>query len=129
MDAFALGGIGAGAALWAGLVQRDGLPRVAVHRAFNRPAKPLTPQVQRLADQARSVAEDLGQQLPFGSTGGVCDGNIMHEAGLPTIDTLGVRGGNLHRTDEFVEVASLIERASLFALLALRQASSATGVI
>jgi len=98
----------------------DSLPRVLVHRAFNRPAKPLLPPVQDLANTARAAAEDLDQKLPFGSTGGVCDGNILQEAGLPTIDTLGVRGGNLHRTDEFVEVASLVERAQLLAVLMMR---------
>lgn len=98
----------------------DTLPRVVVHKAFNRPAKPLTPEVQRLADSAKQAAEDLGQRMAFGSTGGVCDGNILQAAGLPTIDTLGVRGGNLHRTDEFIEVASLVERCQLFAVMIAR---------
>jgi glutamate carboxypeptidase len=98
----------------------DALPRIEVHRAFNRPAKPLIASVQTLAETARATAEDLNQRLPFGSTGGVCDGNILQDAGLPTIDTLGVRGGNLHRNDEFIEIASLVERAQLFAVLLAR---------
>ncbi len=98
----------------------DGLPRIAIHRDFNRAAKPRTPQVMKLAELARVSAESLGQKLPFASTGGVCDGNIMQEAGLPTIDTLGVRGGNLHRADEYIEVASLVERAQLLAVLLCR---------
>lgn len=95
----------------------DVLPRVLVDTAFNRPAKPLTPAVDALARAARDAAGALGQQLPFARTGGVCDGNILQAAGLPTIDTLGVRGGNLHRTDEFIEVRSLVERTQLFAVL------------
>jgi glutamate carboxypeptidase len=98
----------------------DALRRVVVRRAFNRPAKPLIPAVEALAHDARAAAQDLGQQLPFGSTGGVCDGNILQDAGLPTIDTLGARGGNLHRNDEFIEIASLVERAQLLALLLAR---------
>jgi glutamate carboxypeptidase len=101
----------------------DSLPRVVVHHAINRPAKPLTPAVEKLAAMAREAASSLGQQLPFGSTGGVCDGNILQAAGLPTIDTLGVRGGNLHRTDEFIELASLVERAQLLAVLLARISS------
>jgi len=101
----------------------DAMPSVTVHSCFSRPAKPCTPEVRRLAEAARAVAESLDQQLPFAATGGVCDGNIMQEVGLPTIDTLGVRGGNLHRTDEFVELASLVERAQLFAVLLLRLSS------
>ncbi|MGA1018127.1 MAG: hypothetical protein ACO3YY_09105 [Phycisphaerales bacterium] len=50
----------------------------------------------------------------------MCDGNILQNAGLPTIDNLGVRGGNLHRADEFVELDSLVERAALTAILLAR---------
>ncbi len=98
------------------------LPRVVVHRSWNRPAKPPTGPVQVLAESARAVAEDLGQALPFGTSGGVCDGNLLQDAGLPTIDTMGVRGGNLHRDDEFVEIASLVERCQLLAVLLARLA-------
>ena len=95
----------------------DAMPRVTVRRDFNRPAKPRTEAVDRLAGIARSVATDLGQELPFASTGGVCDGNVLQNAGLPTIDTLGVRGGGLHTTDEWIELDSLTERAKLMACL------------
>jgi glutamate carboxypeptidase len=93
------------------------MPRVVIRRSFNRPAKPLTPETEALAQTARRVAESLGQKLPFASTGGVCDGNIMQAAGLPTIDTLGVRGGDLHRTTEWIELRSLVERSQLMACL------------
>ena len=105
-----------------GGLERDGLPGCHVERVFNRPAKPLTPEVQAFAASARSVAEDLGQSLPFASTGGVCDGNILQASGLPTIDTLGVRGGGLHTPEEWIEMASLVERAQLLAILLARLA-------
>lgn len=98
----------------------DAMPATRVYTCFNRPAKPLTPQTERLALEARKAAEDLGQSLPFASTGGVCDGNIMQHAGLPTIDTLGVRGGGLHTPDEWIELESLVERCQLLALLIAR---------
>ncbi len=98
----------------------DTMPRVRVHRNFNRPAKPKTPAVERLAMLARGVAEDLGQSLPFTKTGGVCDGNILQHEGLPTIDTLGVRGGGLHTPEEWIEIASLVERSQLLAVLMAR---------
>jgi len=101
----------------------ESLPRVVVHRQWNRPAKPLIPAVEQLAGTARQAAGDLGQDLPFASTGGVCDGNIMQDVGLPTLDTLGVRGGNLHRPDEFIEMASLIDRCQLLAVLLARLAA------
>lgn len=95
----------------------DAMPSVQVRRSFNRPAKPLTPQVEKLGLRARVAAEDLGQKLPFAKTGGVCDGNILQDAGLPTIDTLGVRGGGLHTPNEWIELPSLVERCQLLAVL------------
>ncbi|MDZ4830562.1 MAG: M20/M25/M40 family metallo-hydrolase [Phycisphaerae bacterium] len=106
---------------------RDAMPRVSVQRAFNRAAKPMTPAVERLALGVREVSESLGRALPFSSTGGVCDGNILQSVGLPTLDTLGVRGGNLHRTDEWVEIPSLVERCQLLAIVLKRVATGALG--
>ena len=101
---------------------------VRVRYSFNRPAKPRTPAVERLALAARAAAEDLGQPLPFASTGGVCDGNIMQDAGLPTIDTLGVRGGGLHTPQEWIELPSLVERCQLLAVLIARLATGAVPI-
>ena len=100
------------------------VPRVRVRRAFNRPAKPCTDAVRALAGRVAEASRDLGRELPFGRTGGVCDGNLLQAAGLPCVDTLGVRGGNLHREDEFVEIASLVERAQLAAVVLLRTAGA-----
>ena len=104
----------------------DHLPRVRIHRTFNRPAKPQTDDVTAIAMAARSVAEALGGEMPVGRTGGVCDANILQSAGLPCVDTLGIRGGNLHRRDEYVEIESLWERAALFAILMKRIAFGET---
>ena len=95
-------------------------PRIRVKRSFNRIPKPETPAVRAFALAARGAAEDLGQQLPFAKTGGVCDGNILQDAGLPTIDTLGVRGGGLHTPDEWIDLSSLVERCQLLAVLISR---------
>lgn len=103
----------------------DRLPRIRVRHALNRPAKPVTPMTERLALTARAVAESLSQPLPFASTGGVCDGNIMQNAGLPTIDSLGVRGGGLHTHQEWIDLDSLTQRCELFAFLLLRLSEGA----
>lgn len=100
----------------------DALPRIAVHRSFNRPPKPLTPQTNALALLARDTSEALGQELPFARTGGVCDGNILQDAGLPTLDTLGVRGGGLHTPSEWIDLPSLVDRSRLLALFLARLA-------
>ena len=100
------------------------VPRVRVRRIAGRPAKPLTPEVERMAAIVRGASEDLGRALPFGRTGGVCDGNNLQAAGVPTLDTLGVRGGNLHREDEWVDLDGLVDRAQLAALSFLRTAAA-----
>lgn len=99
-----------------------GLPSVEVKSSFVRAAKPLTEGTQRLAERARAAAADLGQNLPFTKTNGVCDGNILQDAGLACIDTLGVRGGGLHTPQEWIELASLVERSQLLAVLMMRLA-------
>lgn len=96
------------------------MPRIVVETSFYRSAKPLTPGTEALAAVARGVSEDLGRPLPFASTGGVCDGNIMQQAGLATLDTLGVRGGKLHTPQEWIELDSLVERCQMLALFILR---------
>lgn len=101
------------------------MPGVRVEVSLNRPAKPMTDGVRRLAELARGAAEDLGQRLPFGKTGGVCDGNNLQGAGLATIDTLGVRGGGLHTPEEWIEVGSLVERSELLAVVMMRLARGA----
>ena len=55
--------------------------------------------------------------MPYASTGGACDGNLLQAVGMPTIDTLGVRGGGMHRPDEYLELASIAERTGLLAIL------------
>lgn len=108
------------AALDALATRPDAMPAVSVRRSFLRPAKPRTPATLAMAEGIRAISESLGLPLPFESTGGVCDGNNLQAAGLPALDTLGVRGGNLHREDEFVELATLPTRAALLAITLLR---------
>lgn len=103
----------------------DAMPGVEVLRSFNRPAKPMTPGTEKLALLARGAAESLGQRLPFAKTGGVCDGNQLQVVGLPTIDTLGVRGGGLHTPEEWIDLSSLVERCQLLAVLIARIAAGA----
>lgn len=91
-----------------------------VRTSLARPAKPLTPETEKLAEVARAVSQELGMALPFGKTGGVCDGNLMQAAGLPTIDTVGVKGGGLHTTDEWIDLTSLVARCQMLAVVMMR---------
>ena len=99
------------------------IPRVRTRVIHNRPIKPATPRVEALGAVAVCAAADLGVRAGCAATGGVSDANVLQAAGLPCLDGLGVRGGNLHRLDEFVIVESLVERASIFAVLLTRLAA------
>lgn len=94
-----------------------------LHGGFARPPKPMTPALENFFRALKSVGAELGVDISWKPTGGCCDGNNIAAAGIPVIDTLGVRGANIHSADEFARLDSLEERAKLSALLLLRIAA------
>lgn len=104
------------------------LPQTQLQYDSNRPAKPVTETVQSLAHRIQSIGALLGEKIGFGKSGGVSDGNLMQAEGLTTIDTLGPRGGNLHRTDEFIDLDSMAPRAAILALTLLRSQNGVAGL-
>ena len=98
---------------------------IAAHGGFSRPPKPLTPEAEALFNLVRRAGADLGQDIAWKATGGVCDGNNIAACGVPVVDTMGVRGGQIHSPEEFLIVESLSERAALSALTVLRLAEGA----
>ena len=64
--------------------------------------------------------EILGIDFQLKPSGGCCDGNNLSHAGLSNIDTVGVRGGNIHTDKEYVFLDSLKERAKLVLLLLIK---------
>ncbi len=102
------------------LGRRDGI-HAELYRLSDAPPKPLDETTRAMLDAASGCAKELGMgALSLQSSGGVSDGNRLAAAGLPNLDTLGVRGGNMHRVDEFVHLDSLVERAKLAALLLMK---------
>jgi glutamate carboxypeptidase len=89
----------------------------ALHGGFHCPPKPFDEPIRGLFDRVRACGDALGLALTAEPTGGVCDGNKLAAAGLPNLDTLGVRGGRIHSPEEYLVVASLAERAKLTALV------------
>jgi glutamate carboxypeptidase len=92
---------------------------------FGRPPKPLTPAAEKLFNLVAQAGADLGQQIAWQPSGGVCDGNNIAACGVPVVDTMGVRGGKIHSPQEYLIVDSLTERAALSALTILRLAEGA----
>jgi glutamate carboxypeptidase len=93
---------------------------IRVHGGFGRPPKPLDPAAERLFGLVRSCGADLGLDIGWKATGGVCDGNNIAACGVPVVDTMGARGGAIHSEDEFLIPDSLPERAMLSTLAILR---------
>lgn len=96
---------------------------IELHGRFTRPPKEIGPGIEKLQKLIMETAEGLGQNMQWKPSGGVCDGNNLAAAGLPNVDTMGVRGGEIHSDREYLIVDSLVERAELMALLLMRLAS------
>ena len=105
-----------------GTVQQSREVEIAVHGGISRPPKPVDRKAQALFDLVRDCGAQLGQDIDWKSTGGVCDGNNIAATGVPVVDTMGVRGDKIHSADEFMIVPSLKERAALSALVISRLA-------
>ncbi len=108
-------------ALVAEVLARDGI-HGHLHGGFYRPPKPRNAAQQALFDAVHATGVALGLNLEFVDTGGVCEGNNIFAAGVPNVDTLGVRGGRIHSREEYVLTDSFTERAALSAFLLNRLA-------
>ena len=87
-----------------------------VTRGVTRPVwEPDQPGTMHMYEVARGIAKEIGFDLTAASAGGGSDGNFTGNLGIPTLDSIGVRGKGLHTLNEHIEVSSLVERARLMA--------------
>ncbi|NQY79467.1 MAG: hydrolase [Candidatus Caenarcaniphilales bacterium] len=93
-----------------------------LHGKFNRKPKIPNEKLDSLYTILEECCSELNLSYKTRNTGGCCDGNNMWEYGLPNIDTLGVRGKDIHSTDEIIYLDSLEERKELSYLLLKRLA-------
>ncbi len=91
-----------------------------IHGSFGRPPKPIDDGAAKLFELVKQCGAELGIPIAWKSSGGVCDGNNIAACGVPVVDTMGVRGGNIHSPNEFLITESLLERAQLSALTIIR---------
>jgi glutamate carboxypeptidase len=87
---------------------------------FSAPPKPIQGITKDIYAAVQRCGNDLGFNIHFKDSGGVCDGNRLHAFGLPNVDTLGPRGGDIHSENEYLVIDSLTERAKLSALFLMR---------
>lgn len=99
------------------LALTSGAPDVTltVARGVTRPVWEPDEGTMRLYATARGLAARLGYPLGHGSAGGGSDGNFTGAMGVPTLDSLGVLGGDYHTLREYIRVDSLVPRARLLA--------------
>ncbi len=95
---------------------QDGI-EVMLHGGINRPPKEISKANQCMMDLLVQCGDMLDIHVSYKATGGCCEGNNLAAAGLPNIDTLGVRGGLIHSDREFALVDSFTERAKLSTLV------------
>ena len=98
---------------------RDGIG-AELHGGFTRPPKPMTPANAKMFDWTRAAGRTLGLDIRWQDTGGVCEGNNLWAAGCPNVDTLGVRGADIHSDREIVKLSSFAERAKLSAVMLMK---------
>lgn len=84
---------------------------------YARIPKPFDTKTEKLFSLVKECADSLNISFQLRESGGVCDGNILSEAGLPTFDSAGVVGGHLHTDKEYMYLPSLVERTKLVYLL------------
>ena len=101
---------------------KDGL-HAHMHGGFTRPPKPMAPANAQVFDWVKQAGGLLGQDIKWAPSGGVCEGNNLWASGCPNVDTLGVRGGDIHSDREFMKISSLVERARLSSVILMKLAS------
>jgi len=87
--------------------------QVQITGGITRPAWKVDEISENLISLIKDSASELN--LDFGSkySGGGSDGNFTGNLGIPTVDSLGPRGGNAHQDDEFMVISSFSERGQL----------------
>ncbi|MFG6559818.1 M20/M25/M40 family metallo-hydrolase [Sulfitobacter sp. 1A15299] len=92
-----------------------------IRRGVTRPVwEPDQPGTMAMLKLAQDIGGELGIEITGSSAGGGSDGNFTGFLGLPTLDSIGVRGKGLHTLQEHIYVDSLTERAKLAAGLFCR---------
>jgi glutamate carboxypeptidase len=70
-----------------------------------------------LANAYLRAGRELGLEITTTFAGGGSDANLTAAKGVPTLDGLGPIGGGAHTDEEYIEVQSIAERASVCARL------------
>lgn len=106
-----------------GFIKEETAVQLEIYEDTKTPPKPFVKEIETLYQAYQTCARDLGIPLSCRPSGGTCDGNRLFAHGLPNLDTLGAVGGNIHTSEEYLELDSLVERAKLTALFLFKLAN------
>jgi len=99
--------------------QREGI-FADLHGGFTRPPKPMSPSNLRMFEWTREAGRPIGLDIQWKDTGGVCEGNNLWASGCPNVDTLGVRGADIHSSREIAKLSSFAEKTKLSAIMLMK---------
>ncbi|WP_319521514.1 M20 family metallopeptidase [uncultured Desulfosarcina sp.] len=88
---------------------------LTVRGAVERPPMEADDRAMALWRLFEKKAESIGLTVDATTTGGCSDGNWSSALGIPTIDGMGPVGGNAHRSDEYVDLSSIVPQIQLIA--------------
>jgi glutamate carboxypeptidase len=91
--------------------------RLHVHGAFHRPPMESVEGTAALAALVEACGREVGLSVRFTASGGASDGNNLAAAGIPTVDGMGPAGAGAHSEEEWIDVASLVQKTQLLALV------------
>ena len=102
------------------IVAADDLPgtRTTLRLWQHRPPMPWTEETTRMAKLVDVAAEAMGTRIATIATMGASDANLIASQGVPVLCGLGPVGGAMMTRDEYIELPTLVERATLVASLA-----------
>jgi glutamate carboxypeptidase len=98
----------------------DSRVKVSIRGTINRPPLERNELTLGLYRMAKSIAAEIGFDLPETQVGGASDGNFAAALGVAVLDGLGVDGDGAHAAHENIVIDDLPKRAALLAGLLSR---------
>ncbi|WP_150736389.1 M20/M25/M40 family metallo-hydrolase, partial [Pseudomonas fluorescens] len=86
------------------------------------PPMPQTAESDRLMAMAQGIYGEIGRKLTEEGSGGAADASLSAGVGTPTLDGVGIVGGNIHTPQEYAEVESVAPRVYLLSRMIMELA-------
>jgi glutamate carboxypeptidase len=97
------------------------IPDTEVTTTLSRgfPVMVQNPQTDALAAMAQRIYAEIGRTLKLEGSGGAADSSLAAGVFKPTLDGLGIIGGNAHAAREYAEIDSMVPRFYLLARMVM----------